>query len=169
MLKIISTYLSLVFYVACTLSTTVPFRCENYNFRELNEACFVDFQSEMYIRYKDETQGVNRIFQNSTQTTTGINYLIQDIPQIGYIENYCYVLLNLLNSTFFKCGVLKCNQKRGCFRKDLQLYQITLNSENKIDLEIGMPNASKFISRHLRRLKDIFLPVIILCILIVFF
>ena len=168
MFKIINIYLSLVFCAPYTLSTTVPFRCGDYNFSELNETCFVDFQSEMYIRYKDETQGVNRIFQNSTQTSTGVNYLAKDVPKIGYIQNHCFFLLNLLNSTFFKCVVLKCNQERGCFRRDLELYQITLYSENKIDLEIGRPVAYKSISGHLRRLKDIFLPVVILCIVIIF-
>ena len=74
----------------------------------------------------------------------------------------------MLNSTYFSCGVLKCNKERGCFRRDLQLYQITLYSENKIDMEIRRPVAYKSISAHLRRLKYIFLPVAILCIVIIF-
>ena len=112
----------------------------NLNFSE-KDACFVQFEEFLYIKFPDHKAVNIATLSNGSLTITASNTLLHNSPNISYSpnDNRCIASFHqLTKDTVISCGLMTCTVIDGCVKHVNKVTHLSIRSQKHADITTGM-------------------------------
>ena len=112
----------------------------NLNFTE-KDACFVQFEEFLYIKFSDHKAVNIATLSNGSLTIRASSTFLHNSPKISYSpqDNRCIASFHqLAKNTVISCGLMKCTLIDGCIKHINKVTHLSIRSQTHADITTGM-------------------------------